>query len=125
MLNKLKKCLRTLLEINNKDLFKALRVCKLKTQPGDAQSVLKKKEMMSVLSANQMLSRGSRPAFSACGWSETVILQVTCGPDNGRQAVLRMHDRWTVHASIPSLVLQRVIAVLSGGVMYIQALNQD
>lgn len=57
----------TLLEINDKDLFKGLRVCKLKTPPSDTQSFPKKKETVRVLRMNNIFLRRIRPALSASG----------------------------------------------------------
>lgn len=52
-----------MLEINDKDLFKGLRVCKLKTPSGDTQSFPKKKDTVRVLRMNNRFLRRIRPAL--------------------------------------------------------------
>lgn len=49
-----------MLEINDKDLFKGLRVWKLKTAPADTQSFLKKKEIVRVVRINNIFLRRIR-----------------------------------------------------------------
>lgn len=46
MLNEIKKSLEVLLEINDRHLFKGLRVWKLETQPGKNPTVPKKREKL-------------------------------------------------------------------------------
>lgn len=52
---------------NDKDLLKGLRVCKLKAQLGNTQSVLEKKEKLRALIVNSTFLRRISPAILGFG----------------------------------------------------------
>ena len=62
-----KRVWRLWLEINDKDLFKALGVCKPETHLSDTQSVLRKEEKLRVLTVKSTFVRRISPEFLASG----------------------------------------------------------
>ena len=62
-----KRVWRLWLEINDKYLFKSLRVCKPETQLGHTQSFPKKKEKLRVLIVKNTFLRKISPAFLVFG----------------------------------------------------------
>lgn len=66
-----------MLEINGKDLFKGLRVCKPDTPLGDTQTVLKKREKLGVLIEKSTFLRKNSLHSQPLGWSGTVVFQMS------------------------------------------------
>lgn len=74
---------RLRLEINGKNLFKYLKVCKSETQLDSTQSVPKKKEKPRVLIVKSAFLRRISPTFLASGLVQDGNLQMSSGLDNG------------------------------------------
>lgn len=74
MSDELKRVWNLWLEINNKELFKGLRVCKPEAQLGNMQSVSKKKEKLRVSPEKSTFLRRLRPVSLALGLVRDVIL---------------------------------------------------
>lgn len=85
MSNELKKSLETLLEINDIDLFKNCRDCKVEKQPINTKSVSKKKEKLIVLNSKKstLLRRISPPYFNSELVQDDNLPEMTGGLDNG------------------------------------------
>lgn len=71
--NELKRVWRLWLEINNKELFKGLQVCKPETQLGNTQSIPKKKEKLRVFTGKRIFLRRLSSALLASGLVQDII----------------------------------------------------